>query len=192
MSQDTYIPFAKIVADLKQICAGRKTGTLYITSDANRSAQIMIDRGKIVYFYYFNRRGSEALRLIPEIQTGRYRFQEGTAPALRSELPETEAILEALSALAGQDDPHSGESPQRAAAVEESGARAIITLTAGQKRILEEGLALYIGPMAAIICEEHLPSTSDVKTAIELLAAEITAEAQARSFREEMRRKLVD
>ena len=191
MSQDSYIPFAKIVADLQQICAGRKTGILYITSDANRSAQIMIDQGRIVYIYYFNKRGSDALRLIPEIQTGRYRFQEGTAPAVRAELPDTEEILKVLSAPARQNDPDSGESPQKAVAAE-SGARAIITLTAVQKRILEEGLAMHIGPVAAIICEEHLPSTSDVKTAIELLAAEISAEAQASSFRVEMRRKLVD
>lgn len=192
MSQDTYIPFAKIVADLKLICAERKTGTLYITSDSNRSAQIMIDQGRIVYFYYYNKRGSDALRLIAEIETGRYRFQEGTAPAIRAELPETEEILNSLSAAIGADDPHGGVAAQKAAAVEKSGPRAIITLTAGQKRILEDGLAAHIGPMASIICEEHLDSTSDVKVAIELLAGEIMAEDQARSFRERMRRVLVD
>lgn len=192
MNQDAYIPFENIVAELKRICAEQKTGVFYITSKANRSAQIMLDQGRIVYFYYFNKRGSNALRLISEIETGRYRFQEGTAPAMRMELPPTEEILSSLSALFGHDDRHGGDAPQQAAEGEkESGSRSIITLTVTQKRILEEGLAVHIGPMAAIICEEHLPSTSDVKVAIELLAGEIMAEAQAKCFREEMWRKLV-
>jgi hypothetical protein len=192
MNQDAYIPFAKIPSELTKNCIERKTGPLYSTSDANRSAQIMVDQGRIVYLYYFNKRGSDALRLISEIDTGRYRFQEGTAPSMRTDIPDTEEILNSLSSVCGDHDSQVIDASRRIDEAEESGPRSIITLTVTQKRILEEGLAVHIGPMAAIICEEHLVSTSDVKVAIELLAGEILAEAQAESFRAEMRRKLVD
>lgn len=66
----------------------------------------------------------------------------------------------------------------------------MMSLSDEQKRILEEGLAFYIGPMASFICEDHLEKAGDVASAIERLAAEIPEAAQAKSFSVDMLRRL--
>lgn len=189
MTRDT-ISFAEIVAELERICAAKKTGTLYITSQLNRSAQLMVDKGSIVYLYYFNKRGRDALHLMPEISSGRCRFQEGSVPALRSEPLMTDDILRYLKAAASVDEGAdvAGQSAS-GAGVEPSGAPRT-SLSDEQKRQLEEGLALYIGPMAAIICEDHLTGSVDLQMAVARLAGEIPAEAQAKTFREDMLKRL--
>lgn len=192
MSKETYISLTELVDELRQICSEQKSGVMYITSSANRSAQIMIDKGKIVFIYYFNKRGRDALALMPQIERGKYRFQEGTAPALKADLPETDEILHLLSTsgdVASDDtEPIQLERSEAEVSIEED---INSSLTEKQKRILEEGLAVFIGPMAMIICEDHLRKTVDVKTAVELLAGEIPTESQAESFREEMQRKIL-
>jgi len=183
-------PFAEIVADLRRICTAGKSGTIYLSSQLNRSAQIVIDKGSIVYLYYFNRRGREALQAMPEIESGRHRFQEGSVPSLRMEQLSTEEILRYLSVAAGEvvgggeeAQPGIGGKNGRSCPSEE--------LTEAQRQVLEEGLAFYIGPMASIICEDHLGEAVDPRSAVERLAGEIPDEDRALRFREEMLAKLL-
>lgn len=176
MNHDESIAFAEIVSVLKEHCAGKKTGMMYIATDANQSAQIVLNNGEISYIYFFNKRGDEALRLIPEIEMGRVRFSESPAPDLSCELPDTEEIIRYLSAAAGlrptSEVTHAGG-----------------MLNNSQKMVLEEGLTLLIGPMAAIICEEHLAEDQDLATAIEKLAQEIPSQEQANHYRAAMQKK---
>ena len=150
---------------------------MYIATDANQSAQLVLNNGEISYIYFFNKRGDEALRLIPEIKMGRVRFSEGGAPELNCELPDTEEILRYLSAVAGLGP------------AVESRTYSGGMLNEDQKKALEEGLALFIGPMATIICEEHLADEQDLATAIDKLAQEIPSDEQAVQFASAMKNK---
>lgn len=191
MTQETYISLTELVVMLRQICVEHKTGIMYITSSTNRSAQVMIDKGKIVFIYYFNKRGRDALALMSEIESGRFRFQEGAATALRADLPATDDILKLLSSVSDNTAASNMADVVKNQVVGlplNSGPK--IVLTKEQKQVLEDGLAVFIGPMATIICEDHLESATDAKMAMELLAREIPTESQAKSFREEMQRKL--
>ncbi len=176
MTQD-YIPFPEIISELKKLCTQRVTGTVFIATKANRSAQVIIDKGEIVFIYFFNKRGEEALELMSTIRAGRYRFQEG-AVTRRSPLPSTDAILQSL--LSGQK-------------VTDQVVEKRLTgpgLSQEQKNILESCLAGYIGPMAGIICEDHLGVASDLQAAIDALAAEIPSPEQAEKFRAMVLEKL--
>lgn len=177
MNHDESIAFAEIVSVLKGYCAEKKTGVMYIATDANQSAQLVLNDGDINYIYFFNKRGDEALRLIPEIEKGRVRFSESSAPELRCELPSTEEILRYLSAAAGL-------AVKRAASAYAGG-----MLNGEQKQALKEGLALFIGPMATIICEEYLEEEQDLAGAIEKLALEIPSDEHAGKFRSVMQKK---
>lgn len=191
MTNEQFIPFAEIVAELKSVCAEKKTGVMYITSEENQSAQLMLDDGEIVFIYFFNKRGRDALRPLAEIDAGRFRFQEGGGSSLRTELPRTEDILRYLSAASGLD-PVSGADSESVNGGKIAGDKKNgVMLTQEQKRVLEDRLAGYIGPMAAIVCEDHFDSAGGIESVINLLAAEIPAESQAESFRSEMMSKLV-
>ena len=170
MTQE-YIPFPQIVSALTNLCDKRVTGTLFIATKANRSAQLILDKGEIVFVYFFNKRGEEALELMSTIRAGRYRFQEGTV-SRRMPLPATEAIVKSLS------------SGQKLAETEVSNNLSPGSgLSQEQKNTLETCLAGYIGPMASLICEDHLGGAADLQKAIDALAAEIPSPEQAKKFR---------
>ncbi|MCP4338375.1 MAG: hypothetical protein GY799_05670 [Desulfobulbaceae bacterium] len=104
------------------------------------------------------------------ISVGRYRFQEGSV-SRRDSLPSTENILQSL--IGGQQ------------VADQAGERisAGPGLSQEQKDVLETCLAGYIGPMAGIICEDHLDVVADLPAAIEALAAEISSPGHAEKFR---------
>jgi len=174
MSQD-YIPFTELVDKIGEFCAQKATGVLFIATKANRSAQIVIEKGSIVFVYFYNKQGQEALDLMLTIQAGRYRFQENATSPRRNKLPPTEDILKFLSGKGTATVP-----PKQATA----------QLTNQQKEILETILAEYIGPMAAIICEDHLDIAPDISSAIDALAEEIPSPEQAQKFRIQSEAKL--
>lgn len=191
MNQEEFTPFPEIVSELERLCREKRTGVLFLATKANRSAQIMLDEGEIVFLYFFNKRGREALQLMAEISAGRFRFQEGSIIAKRMDLPSTADILRFLAGQEVDDKQQTGTGGKSAGS--QKGIRAsggIVALTDAQRSLLEESLASFIGPMASIICEEHLDTVSDVVAAVEALAAEIPSENQAAQFRTEVLEKL--
>lgn len=175
MTQD-YIPFADIVTEIGRLCKQKSTGTLFVATKANKSAQMVLDKGEIVFIYFSSKRGEEALALMSTIRAGRYRFQEGGVIPRRMPLPPTENILAVL-----------GRSAEQNAAVDQiqtkSSAVAGNGISREEKDALESSLAECIGPMAAIICEDHFNSRADLQSIIDALAAEIPSSGQAEKFR---------
>jgi len=173
---DGYILFAKIVEEIRRLVSQQVTGTLFIATNENRSAQVSIEDGKIVYLYFSNTVGTTALERMAQIHAGRYRFQEGPAGLPRVDLPPTETILAALEAAASRegasDRREGGEAPAVAAG-----------LTEPQKSVLVACLVEFIGPIAEILSEDHLRQASDLNTTIDALAGEIPSPDQAAQFR---------
>ncbi len=96
MSQQ-YIPFADLVNQIEVLCTQKASGILFIATKANRSAQIVLEKGTIVFVYFYNKQGQEALELMLTIQAGRYRFQKNATSPRRNKLPPTPDILQFLS-----------------------------------------------------------------------------------------------
>lgn len=192
MSEETYIPFKELVSELEQLCSAGKTGVFFIATKANRSAQLMIEDGNIIFLYFFNKRGKDGLKLMTQIKAGRFRFQDGPINAKPMDLPSTPEIIDFLrSAASGQEPDAVPETTVPPVATEKSEPVAAGGgLTPEQKDTLEDILAIYIGPMAAIICEDHLDSAPDVDAAIEALAAEVPSADQAANFKNEAKNKL--
>jgi Domain of unknown function (DUF4388) len=185
MTQD-YSTFSEIVFEIGVLCKKKATGTLFVTTRDNRSAQIMFDKGEIVYIFFSSKRGQEALALMSTISDGRYRFQEGGAISRRMQLPPTQTIIEAL-----RNGPGMVGAPVSPARKQEEAKASVGTgLSAEQKSVLETCLADCIGPMAAIICEDHFNSVGDLQAAIEVLSGEIPSPGQVKKFREMVAERL--
>lgn len=174
MAQD-YIHYSEITLEIGRLSDQKASGTVFIATRDNHIAQMMLDRGEIVFIFFAGKRGQEALNLLTGIREGRYRFQEGGAVSRGMPLPPTRDILLALSSGPAQTPSSSAEG---AHAPEGKG------LSAAQKTLLETCLADCIGPMAAIICEDHFDSAGNFQAAVDALAAEIPSPVQARKFRE--------
>ncbi|WP_157726326.1 DUF4388 domain-containing protein [Imhoffiella purpurea] len=161
----------------------RATGALFVTTDENRSAQVALQEGRIVYLYFGNKVGASALQRMGQINAGRYRFQEGVSGLPRMELPSNDEILGQLdSAVDGQGAV--GSSPVSDTA--DTGA----VLTERQKALLLECLVEFVGPIGEILCEDHFRQSCSLNKAIDLLASEIPSAAQAKRFRDMVLTKL--
>ena len=101
MTQD-YVSFSQIVSEIGRLSKQKTTGTMFISTRDNRSAQLMLDKGEIVFVFFSGKRGQDALDLMSSIGDGRFRFQEGGVIARRMQLPPTQTILENFSHGAGQ------------------------------------------------------------------------------------------
>lgn len=182
MTQD-YLPFPEIVEQLSRLSREQVTGTLFLATKANRSAQIMLEKGEIVFVYFYNKRGSEAIELMTSIVAGRLRFQAGKVVGKKQLLPPTSAILAALKEAGGKVT--TGDDV--AASASQGG---VVALTDQQKETLEGCLAEFIGPMAAILCEEYFAGGKTLEQVVDGLASEIPNADQASKFRELVQNRL--
>ncbi len=186
MTQDN-LPFSEILKQLDLLCKQKATGTLSLTTSANRSAQVAIENGEVVFLFYSGKMGEAALAAMATIDSGRFRFQENTLPSRRMTLPATATLLARLrsgaAAPSGSAAAGGSGSVVTAAASTAVPPRGASGLTAEQKQILERCLAEHIGPMAAIICEDQLQGASNVEEALDVLAAEVPTPAAAEQFR---------
>ncbi len=128
----------------------------------------MLDGGSIVYLYYFNKHGIEALDMMSDITEARFLFQSGVTSSKQSILPPTEVILQTLEHIA-----------QASASITEVPLKAVDhqllsnKLTPSRKQYLEDILTEYIGPAANFICEDVFSETDDIAKAIHLMVQEI-------------------
>ena len=182
---------ANLVSEMQRISNNQVTGILFLVSGDNRSAQISFLDGKMVYALCQGKKGGNALDLVANMSELRFRFQEGAIPPLRIDMPSLSAFSSQLlkkNTVARGDKtivktkndhaPLSGSQQSKGQSLDEN-----------QKKIIQEVLADCIGPMASILCEDHLDSKNTVEDVIEAIAAEIPAD-QATRFKDIVLRRL--
>ncbi len=184
MSQDkTSTPFPTIVAELRELCEAERSGTLYIMTDDNRLAQASLNNGEIVSLFCQNKRGADALPLMLKIKAGRHHFKAGPVSRSDASLPSTGEVLRTLNAAENRHVAGISTSDARTAP-------AGLGVSDETRATLEETLAEYIGPVAAVICPEHLAKAPDLESALHALAGEIPDPTRAQQFMEDVLEKI--
>ncbi|MEE4378755.1 MAG: DUF4388 domain-containing protein [Candidatus Competibacteraceae bacterium] len=172
------IPFAQLVGELRQLCQAQSTGMAFITTDDHKLAQVSLENGNIVYLFFNKQRGKDALQALRQVHGGHLRFTPGTIPSFRSELPPAEQVLDFLHPQGvGSEIP--APQPTTASA-----------LTEQEKSILQEELTEFVGPMAVIVCQEHLQTAPDLHTALDKLCLDLPDPKQAEQFKSNVLRRL--
>jgi hypothetical protein len=178
-----------LLNELQRIIDNQLTGIVFVASGDNRSAQISFLDGVMVFALCQGQKGRKAIELIAQMGRVRFRFQKGAIPASRVEMPSLEDVFacfndtqKTVSSLALPAEKISVK--QVAAVLSESQ-----SLSDEEKQLICEVLTECIGPMALILCEDHLNSVKTVEEAIEVIVDEIPAQQAAR-FREGVLRKL--
>lgn len=174
----SYNTYAELMQALKSLCREASNGTMFIATPENQFARIVLRAGKVVSLSFRTKHGAEALPLIRDIRAGRFKFSEGQVAI--DEGTEVEGHSDVLRLLMG-DHAHNG-------AARHIPADRLVQMP----RIAERVLAEFLGPIAGIVCEEHLGKVGAPRDAseavdfIEALAREVRDPAQARSFREQL------
>lgn len=166
----------------EQICKEDHTGVFQIVTEKAEVLYLNIKDGKVVNLKYRTRKNKEALQGFGIIEKGKYTFYERKEVQEFPTVNEVPTNKEVLQYLLGQSTDSSSDSKK--VSIKKS-------LTDSVMIDLKKILANHIGPVAHIVCEEVFTKTTDVNTAINMLAKEIPAADPARAFKEEAKRLLV-
>jgi hypothetical protein len=177
-------PYAHLVDELRRLCGGRRSGTLFVVTAGNQSGSIGLRDGDIVTARFQLRKGVEALREISGLDAARFTFTEHDAEHAdpRAPLPHTPEVLRLLGTTGGT----TAVAPSRFP--EEELARAL--------GVLVPALTDILGPMAVHIVREHLAGArdedTDLRKAIEAIAKEIRDPARAAQFKHQVLARLLN
>jgi len=183
MTDRCSVDYPSIIEVLRDLVAQRQSGTLFITSVETHSAHFVLNGGVVCAVGYRFKRGMAAVEAIRAMTGGSYRFEANIVCAKStSDLPDTQSLLALLSDV----EPTAGTAPPA------TGAAPVVTppRMAPLVAMVQEQLTQYLGPVAAICCEDYLERTGGIRGAAELkdmihtLSEEIDDEAERREFEE--------
>ena len=180
MTDDPDVPgHEQLIVELRSLCAAKRSGTMFIITTENHTAQFILREGEIVGLSYRLIRGPDALPLMRTFEGGRYRFESETFARTDPRLPATADLLALLV-------------PEHAAVMERPPAQPTTGGGEAHDRIrllIERELAEFLGPMAGLVCQEyaqgsHLDSREDVSRLVEAIAREIGDPTKEARFKE--------
>jgi hypothetical protein len=194
MSEQSFSPFFEIVEDIKRLCEQGRTGTIFLVSDNNRMAQVFLDNGNIASILCRGQRGQEALSSLSNMQNARLRFDESIKTANSRDGLSNQTIFEALmhaaGKLSGAASNVTPRSPVISSVVPVNTNEASFSINAETKKIVQEALTVYIGPIAEIVCDDYFDKAQNLRGLVEQLAGEIPNEVNANQFRSYLLGKL--
>jgi hypothetical protein len=179
----SFSDYGELVGVISDLCANGRTGSLFIVSETNCFARVVIAAGNIIYLEYRLKKGVDAIPLFLEIQHGSIDYKDGKVISHKaSPLPSTPDLL---AQLGGEMAP--AVSPSKSAAAAET------PVAVDAFKIIENELIDVLGPMASLIWEEHLDRAGgpeadvDIGQLISRVSSEIDDPDKAAQFREHIR-----
>ena len=169
------ISLDSLIVEIQRLSQEKITGTIFISADNRRTAQINLLKGNIVALSCLNMRGMKALLLIRQLNPNWFKFIQGTSVTTDSDLPSTADILNSLISSCNSISESSGSAAN----------------TQQTDAVLQETLMEFMGPVAPLICNKVLPQARNLDEAIDLLAHEIPDRQQALSFKEQVGQKIL-
>lgn len=148
------MPYNQLLTELGALCSARRTGTMFIATTDNQSARIGLRQGEIVSLVFRTRRGLEAVDGIRKITAGRFSFSDAVVDRVSStELPYTADLLVLLSG-ADSPPPPVAAAPRTAAPVAAQPVPG--SQLAKAQAVIEAELTEIVGPIAPLLCREHI------------------------------------
>jgi len=196
----TYLEYDGLMKELQRLCDQGRTGTMFITTTHNHSIRFILHEGNITSCVYRVKRGFDALEKIKSMEGGTYRFADDVFTTMDElNLPPTGEILSSLArrAAPSQSTVSSGAAAQAPAARSPGRARP----AAGQGmadaiKVIEHELAMFLGPVASMYCEDYLDdegpvsNADDLRNMVHAMADEIGDPTKETVFKEQALGKL--
>ncbi len=175
------LTYSKLIAEIRRLSLEKRTGTIFITSDDSHVVRMVLNEGQIICLVFdVKHRGYDAISFIKTIKSGKLEFAEGIFETTQEiSLPSTEEIFQMLYE---DDDISTTQVP--------SNIKEII-------KYIKKGLAIHIGPIAIIVCDEyiekvgHLETVGDVFAMLEVIAPEIENLEEQERFKEKIKNDVV-
>lgn len=102
MGDLNFPPFSQAIETLKSLCKEKRTGTLFLLTDAGHGSTVSIYRGDIINVFHLMKGGLEAVELLKDVKQASYFFNDGPsfthdARTEYAPLPDNETIFAELT-----------------------------------------------------------------------------------------------
>lgn len=177
MSPDKhFVSVIVLVNALRHWCNERRSGTVFFVSDDSHAGFFCLREGKVVYLNYHGSKNKTALQKMQSISKLSYRIDEQQRFNLStSEFEHNEFVFSSLSGKSAGLEASITEPADLGALVSEG-------ISATSKDRLEQALVEYIGPMAAIVCQEVFAQKSSFDNVVNDMASRIPNRRRAQEF----------
>jgi hypothetical protein len=173
---------------------------MFIATTDNQSARIVLRAGEIVSVVFRTRRGLEAADHLRKIAGGRFSFSDAVVDRMSSDdLPATPALLALLAGDASPLPPSPAVAPPpsqpRPAPPSPPAASAVLSRA---QSIIEAELTEFVGPIAAVLCREHIARAASAgppfhwPALVDAIAREIGDRAKEERFKGQVLARLRD
>ena len=182
---DGFLTYPELIGEVRRLCAQRQTGCIFITTSDNHGVRFALQGGTIVAMAFRQQTGPDALTSIRRIRKGRLQFSDMAPPQEpQPGLPSTPELLSMMQGTATDPAPSRRETPAGPAPgpANESLLRS--------RAVIESELAEYLGPMAQVVCAEHIETAGSLSELIDTLAKELHDSGKASRFKERVRERL--
>ena len=178
---DRLLDYRELVGEVRRLCSQGQTGSVFITTSDNHAVRFALQDGTIIAVSFRQQTGLSALVAIQRIGRGRLKYSEEVLHRQpQPDLPPTHEVLLMLNGESVDPAEPPAQAPPPAAREELARSRGII----------EAELAEYLGPMAELVCADHLATASSVNDLVEQLAREIHDAVKAGRFKARVRERL--
>lgn len=184
-SYDKFEAKASIMNLVLNLCRARRTGTLFLTTDQNHMATLVLQAGKIIALQYRNKRGLQAIPMLNNINKASFKFDEGLQMFnLQEDLPSTGAILRQLGINI------TTTSQSKAGTAEAQDHDRVDLISEENQALVIKTLAKYVGPLAGIACQNVFGQVARLDDALLMLSEQMPDASLAEKFLKEVNEAL--
>lgn len=194
------LDYAGLMKELQRLCDEGRTGTMFITTTHNHPIRFILQDGEITSSVYRMKRGFDALEKIKSMEGGTYRFADNVFTSMEElNLPPTSEILSSLQQRAAPPQSAASAAVPEQAPAAESRSPARSAAAPGMTeaiKVIEYELAKFLGPVAAMYCEDYLEdegpvsNADDLRNMVHAMAEEIGDSSKETVFKEKALGKL--
>lgn len=178
---DGFLSYGDLIGEVRRLCAQRQTGCVFITTADNHGVRFGLQNGAIIAVAFRHQTGPDALEQIRRIGKGKLQFSnEPLQP--QAGLPSTPELIAILLGAEPSSNGRAAPAAPAAGPVNESLTRS--------RAIIESELAEFLGPMAPVVCGEHIEIAGSLNELIDALAKELHDTDKASRFKERVRERL--
>jgi len=186
MADTLFISKNQLISLIRKVVGAQKTGLISILTDTQHAVLLKFAEGKMIHSYSRGRDIGDVIQVLNECNFVKFNF----APIHMENAPELMPIVNFIQLLeAGNSydvDPDSSPTiPDMAAVAQIEGSTENSKAGELLRRLLINIAAEYVGPIADMMVDEALETSSDTDQVIEYIAEMIPDSKQSAEFRAE-------
>lgn len=183
-------PLVDVLRELSGLIHKKVSGYFFIATESNQSSTILLRNGQVDDVTFSRYRSDEAVRQLALVSAARARFQPGAIGDSSKRVPLGEAALQWLLGGFEKDAAMRELAPVVVQSAPVVAAAPASDDPAARREVVEHVALTYLGPIAALLCDEAFGDSDDLDQVLQSLATNLATPDEARRFVAEVRAKL--